>query len=147
MRHPAERCLEPAGYHRHSFVGLAALAAVRDHRFVGPGVGDGSIHRKTMQRTVGGAAQGRVSPRRIFVLGAWLAVGGVLVDHRIYCATSNQESQPGPTERTEHRYIRRIRPRDDSSGISEAFKPSADDGRAKRRVVDISVPRNDDKID
>ena len=88
----------------------------------------------------------RLAVRRVRVVGADLALGGVAVDHRIHVAGGHAEIQVGPAERAERIDRQPVWLADDADPIALRLQQPADQRHAEARMVDIGVAGDQDHI-
>ena len=78
MSQPAQRCFDAAGDHRHALVRFAGALAIGQRRAIG--------------------SQADAAAGRIGVVVADLAIGRVVIDHRVHVAGADREEQSRPAE-------------------------------------------------
>ncbi|EXI67382.1 MAG: hypothetical protein AW07_04540 [Candidatus Accumulibacter sp. SK-11] len=106
--------------------GLAAALRIDDQRAVRPPVG--------------------FAVRRVGVVGTWLAVGGVAVDHRIHVAGGNAKEQVRPAEGAEGGRRQPVGLADDADAEPLRLEQAADQRHAEARMVDVGVAGNEDDV-
>jgi hypothetical protein len=88
----------------------------------------------------------RLGVRRVGVVGTWLAVGGVAIDHRIHVAGSHAEEQVRLAERLESPGRQPVRLADDADTKTLRLEQTADQRHAEARVVDVGVAGDQDDV-
>ncbi len=106
--------------------GLAQLLAVYD---------DGAI------RPLAG-----LGVRRIGIVAAWLAIGGIVVDHRIHVAGGHAEEQGGPAQRAKGLWVVPVRLRDDADAKALGLEAAPDHGHAEAGMIDVGIAGDQDDV-
>jgi hypothetical protein len=126
MRDAAQASFDAAQHDRHILEGFAAALAVDDGRAVRP-------------------LATRIA-RRVRIVRADLAVGGVAVDHRIHVAGGDAEEQVGPAQRLERLGALPVGLSDDAHAKALGLQHAADHRHAEARMIDVGVARHDDDV-
>ena len=126
MREPPEARLNAADDDGHIGIELAQAIAVDDRRALRP---------------VAGAAA-----RRIRILMADFLGRRELVEQRIHIARGNKEPQPRLSQAVEVLGGMPVWLGNDTNLIPMFLEETADDGRTEARVIDIGIPRDEDKV-
>src|SRR3569623_123958 len=117
---------DAADQDRHGFVGFARTLRINR---------DGAV---------GTLAGGAV--RRVGVVRADLAVGGVAVDHGVHVAAGDAEEQVRPAEPHEIPGAGPIRLGEDADPEPLRLERAADHRHAEARMIDVGVARHDDDV-
>ena len=88
----------------------------------------------------------RASAGGVGVLVAWLLVDGVVVHHRVHVAAADQKAEPGLAQDGDGIGIFPVRLRDDADLVAVGFQNTRDDRVSKRRMIDIRVADDIDKV-
>ena len=126
MRDAAQRRLDAAEHDRHVRIGLAAALRVDD---------DGAVRPFAA-----------LAARRVAVVVAQAAVGGVAVDHRIHVAAGDAEEQVRLAQRLERLGALPVGLGDDADAKALRLQQAADDRHAEARMVDIGVAGDEDDV-
>ena len=84
--------------------------------------------------------------RRIGIVVTDFAIRRIAVDHRVHVAGRHAEEQVGFAQRFEGELRLPVRLRDDPDTKALRLEQPADNGHAKRRVIDVGVTRDDDDV-
>ncbi len=126
VRDPAQRRFDTADYQRHIGVGFTAALRVDQHRTVGP----------FTCRCI----------RSIGIVGAYLAVGSVSVNHGIHIPRRDAEIEIGPAQHLERVSRHPFRLTDDADPETLRFEQAPYQGHAETRMVDISVAGDQNNV-
>ena len=126
VRDAAQRGLDTADDDGHVFIGLARALRIHDDRAVRP--------------------LAPLPTRRVRVIAAHAAVGGIAVDHRVHVAGGDAEEQPRPAQRAESLGTLPVRLRDHADAQALGLEQAADDGHAEAGVIDVGVTTDDDDV-
>lgn len=126
MRKPSKACLNAADDDGLAAVGAADEVAVDRHGVIGP----------LAHHAAGG-------------IGVGFPVGlgdGVVVDHRVHIAAHDKKAQARFAEGVDRSGIFPVGLRDDADLIARVLQHARDDRVAERRVIDIAVADDIDKV-
>jgi hypothetical protein len=126
MGDAAQAGLDRADHHVAAGEGLAAALGID---------GDGAV-----RAPVG------LAVRRVGVVGADPAVGGIAVDHRIHVAGGDAEEQAGLAQFPEIGRRIPVRLADDADAETLRFEEAPDQRHAEARVVDVGIAGDQDDI-
>jgi hypothetical protein len=88
----------------------------------------------------------RFTVRGISVVGAWLAIGGVAIDHRIHVAGGDAEEQIRLAERPESLCRQPVGLTDDADTKTLRLEQTPDQRHAETRVIDVGVAGDEDDV-
>ncbi len=126
MADAPQRRLDAAQHYRHVLVGFLAALAVDQAGAVGPLAGQAT--------------------RGVGIVGTYLAVGGVAVDHRVHVAGGDTEEQIRLAELHEVVFALPVRLADDADAKALGLQQPPDDRHAERRMVDVGIAGDDDDV-
>ena len=126
MGQPPQRRLDAAGNDRYAWKRLAGALAVRQRRPVRP--------------------QSDAPARRVGIVVAHLAVGGVVIDERIHVTGADGKEEARPAELPPGRARPPIGLAQHGDAKARRFQDAAKDGHGEAGVVDIGVARDKDRI-
>ena len=122
----AQACLDAAQDHRHVFPGFFTALGIDQ------GCAVGAFTRHII--------------RRVGVVMAQLAVGGIAVDHRVHVACGDAEEQVGFTQTHKVVFAVPVRLRDDPHAEALRFKHTATNGHAEARMVNVGIARDQNDV-
>ena len=126
MREPPKACLNAADDDGGFFVALADQIAVDRHSVV---------------RALSHEAAGRVCVNLPVMAG-----DGIVVHHRVHVAAADQKAEPGLAQDGDGIGIFPVRLRDDADLVAVGLQNTRDDRVSKRRMIDIRVADDIDKV-
>ena len=126
MRKPSEARLDPSDDDGRVFIFSSDEIAVHDHCSVG--------------------TQSGLSSGGIGIFMSALFRDGVMIDHRIHVSRRNKKAEPRFPEFGDAVIILMVRLRKHADPVTEPLQDSAYHSRPERRMVDIRVSRDIDKI-
>ena len=126
VRDAAQRSFDATDDDGHVLVGLARALRIHDDRAVRP--------------------LATLAARRVRVIAAHPAVGGVAVDHRVHVAGGDAEEQARPAQRSEGLGALPVRLGDHADAQALGLEQATDDGHAEAGVIDVGVTTDDDDV-
>jgi hypothetical protein len=126
MSDPPQARFNSTDHHRNALLYLAAAGGVDDHRAIGPSPG--------------------LAARRVGVVRARLAIGGVVVDQRVHVAAGHPPKQVGRAELGERFWILPVGLGEDPDAKALVLEGPADDRCTEADVIDVGVAGHQDHV-